>query len=1799
MSHQTVPSDQLDAPVAIVGMACRLPGGVSSPDELWAALAADFDALCDVPADRWAAAAFYDPDRRAGKGAVLRGGFLTEDVRGFDAGFFGISPREAEHMDPQQRLLLEVAWEAVEDAGLRLEDLAGTDVGVYVGGFTADYSQLMFAGGDEGRRRLESHTSTGVVMTMLSNRISHALDLCGPSMTVDTACSSSLVAVHLACEAIRRGECGAALVGGVNVMLSPSFTIAASQGGFLSPTSTSAPFDADADGYVRGEGAGIVLLKPLEAALRDGDRVHAVLRGTAVTQDGRTNGITVPNAVSQQQAMRRALSRSGVTPAECSFVEAHGTGTPVGDPIEARAIGDVYGTAPGRANPVLMSSVKGNIGHLEAAAGVVGLIKAALCLEHRSVPAQHGLRSVNPQIDVQGWGLDVPMSVRELPARADAPLVGAVNSFGFGGTNAHVVLTEHRAPVLPARADVPAPAAGGLPVVIPVSARGEASLRHLAADYAGMLEAGATVPGLAHALVRRRTTHDGPRLAVVAQDASAAARTLRAVAAGESGLDALLGDPAAGRLAHVFTGMGPQWWGMARGLLTANRVFREAVEECDALLRPLAGWSLVDELRREESGSRIGSTDIGQPANFAVQVGLSRLWDALGAGPDAVVGHSAGEPAAAYAAGALTLADAVTVIYHRARLQHRLRGRGRLAAVGMSEEEVAGLPWLLDGQLGIAAVNDPGSVALVGPETALHELAESLSSAGVFIRLVPGDVPYHSAVMDLVRDELLEALAGLAPRVPTLPLYSTVTGERVTTAVHDADYWWGNVRQPVRFGAAMSRLVADGARTVVEVGPAPTLRRSVATVAESQGAACLVLPSLVPGQDDGRTIARTVARLFTAGHRPALDLLAVSGPDVRLPHYPWDRENYWAEAEQSRRARLGEQDHPLLGRREPSAPRPTWRRAIDRTFPDFLDDHRVRGAAVFPGAAYVELALAAARLVYGVPRCSVRDVTFDRALVVDPDADVELVTSLEPANGRVEVHSRLAEADAWTLVATARVEPGRTSPAVGATPADELGDIRDHDTTYAAMADLGFEYGPAFRSLRSTRVGEDAVVADLLPDDRRERDAGEYVLDPALLDACFQALLPLAGRWDDDGAPLLPTGLDEVTVHTATAEPVRVHARVTARDRDRIVGDAVLLAADGTPLVTVRGFRVDRVGVHVAPRHGTQWLHEVAWEPLELQEAAPAPEATFLVLGPEHGHAGRLVAALRCRGARSELVEVPPGASAREAIGAWLTTDVAAVVDLRAPLVASSVVVDGDVPATARRLAHDLLDLVRALLDGGLEWPLRVVTSGAQAVAGDVGRTGLVQAPLWGLARTLHQESLPLDASLVDLDPGSGDLDALADELLHRSGEDQVAFRDGQRLVARLHPTPPLAAVPVPVRPDATYVVTGGLGSLGLLFARWWAERGARHVVLTSRTGLPTPAEQDALAPDDPRHQVIDAVRAVRALGAEVEVMPLDVTDVAAVRSLVLDRARAGRPVRGVIHSAGAVRDRLLTQMSHEDLDHVLAPKIDGSWALHEALHDQDVDVFALFSSVSSVVVTTGQGNYAAGNAFMDALSHHRHGRGEAAVSLNWGPWDVGMIADLGLREAFDRRGIDLVEPAIGTAVAEQVLGSSSAQQVVVSADWATLVASYPIVPRLIEHLAGAPGAAGAEAGESLLDTVLRTDPADRPDLVVAACADLVATVLRMPPDKVPLTRPLNQVGLDSMTAVELRIRIEKVFSVAPPVVDLVQGASVASLAATVCEELAAATDTEALGLLAADLDDETLAALLAEVEADGGVTGE
>ncbi|XXT21826.1 type I polyketide synthase [Sorangium sp. So ce429] len=1010
-------------PIAILGLGCRFPGGADSPEAFFRLLEAGVDAVTEVPASRWGA---HPYDHRA-----IRWGAFLDQVDQFDADFFEISPREAASMDPQQRLILEVAWEALERAGQVPERLSGTSAGVFMGVVNTDYKHMCAALDPESH---DMYTGTGNGHCFPSGRLSYILGLQGPSVTVDTACSSSLVAVHLACQSLRNGESTLAIAGGINLMLSPLSSHLISKTQAFSPDGRCKTFDAQANGFVRGEGCGVVVLKRLSDALADGDPILALIRGSVINQDGRSTGLTTPNVLSQQAMLRKALESARVSASEVSYIEAHGTGTSLGDPIEVEALAEVIGKPRADGSRCSLGAVKTNVGHLESAAGVAGLIKVVLALQHETIPRNLHFKKLNPRISLDGTCLAIPTEAVSWKA-GDKRRIAGVSSFGISGTNAHVIVEE--APPQPQPQPRPeAEPPGDAVYALPLSARSPEALRALAQSYRAFLADGA--PGAALPLrdvaytASVRRSHHEHRLALVGAGPAELLEQLAAFEAGESRAGLSLGHRHQGarrKVVFVFPGQGSQWIGMGRTLLAREPAFADALARCDAALRPYTDASLLDELAADEARSRLHRIDVVQPALFAIEVALSALWRSWGVEPDAVVGHSMGEVAAAHVAGALSLDDAARIICRRSQLLLRVSGKGAMALVELPLHDAQRALAGFEDKLSVAVSNSPRSTVLSGDPDALEQLLLRLEKDQVFCRRVKVDVASHSPQMDPLAPELRQALHGLSPTHAKLLMHSTVTGQPNHGPDLTAEYWVNNLRAPVLFSSAVEQLLRTGHELFIEMSPHPILVPAIDEVVRHAGASGVALPSMRRNQHEPRVLLESLGGLYAAGHPVDWKRLYPSpARSIPLPTYPWQRERHWitddmrsADAPRRLRSRRGDAaaEHPLLGAPFTSSAHPGthfWENTVSVEALPYLADHRVQGKLVMPGTVYVEMALAAAAQLRGPAAPELAELNFERMLTVPAEGELIMQTVLTeegPTRASFWVSSLQGERGAW------------------------------------------------------------------------------------------------------------------------------------------------------------------------------------------------------------------------------------------------------------------------------------------------------------------------------------------------------------------------------------------------------------------------------------------------------------------------------------------------------------------------------------------------------------------------------------------------------------------------------------------------------------------------------------------------------------------------------------------------------------------------------------------------------------------
>ncbi len=1767
----------LDEPLAIVGMSCRYPGGVSSPEELWKLIEQGVDAVSWFPSDRgWDLEGLYDPDpEHVGTSYTREGGFLY-DAGEFDAAFFGISPKEALTMDAQQRLLLEASWEAFEYAGIDPLSLKGSQTGVFAGLMHHDYGDGPSGSGFKG---LEGYGLTGRAGSVVAGRVSYTFGFEGPAVTVDTACSSSLVALHLAGQALRGGECSLAVAGGVAVMASPSMIVGFSAQRGLARDGRCKSYADAADGVGWSEGVGVVLLERLSDARRNGHQVLGLVRGSAVNQDGASNGLSAPNGPSQQRLIAQALANSRLSARQVDAVEGHGTGTTLGDPIEAQALLATYGQERPEGRPLWLGSVKSNIGHTQAAAGVAGVIKMVMAMRRGVLPRT--LHVDEPSTHVDWSAGEVSLLTEPLPwERGGEPRRAGVSSFGVSGTNAHVILEEAPTGVNGAGAS----ASKGVDGV------GDGAVAGVGAVFSGgvvpWVVSGKSVPAL-RGQAGRLLVHvaGASELDVADVGVSLAARSVferRAVVVGGGreglleGLAALAeGEPGPGVVegvgplvgggpVFVFSGQGGQWLGMGVELLDSSAVFAGLVRECGEVLEPLAGWVLEDVLRGVGGAPGLDRVDVVQPVLWAVMVSLAGLWRACGVVPVGVVGHSQGEIAAACVAGGLSLEDGARLVVGRSRALVGLMGRGGMVSVALGAEEVGGRLGGWGGRLGLAAVNGPGSVVVSGEREALDGFLAELVEGGVRAREIPVGYASHSSQIEEIREELLDACVGIVPRAGGVPFYSTVTGGLLDTGELDADYWYRNLRETVRFDAVTRVLLGEGRRVFVEVGPHPVLSVAVQETVDEVLGEAVVVGSLRRGEGGAERFLTSLAEVWVRGVEVDwAKLFPDSARRVGLPTYAFQRERYWLMgspgAGDVSSAGLVSAGHPLLAAAVGLAGGEEWlfTGRISLESHVWLADHMVMGVVLLPGSAFLELALhVGSEVGCGV----VQELTLEAPLVLGEEGAVQLQVSVgEPdesgqrpvgiysraqdatggervfseqewmrhASGTLaaEVHAAVEDRDAG-IEARAGVLVGGSWPPADAEPMDV-------DGLYDRLAKRGLEYGPAFQGLRAAWRRGNEVFAEVLLSEGEQREAEAFGVHPALLDAALHVGSVVAADSDEDGdgtAVRLPFSFGGVSLYARGASTLRV---------------CLSLAGDGAPSLTVANEAGELVAsadslvarevsatlLSAASSAGSQSsLYRLSWR--QVSPAKGPVMEDWVLLGDEQS---AIAAALKTAnpGLRVHRDLQAIGEAAGDGVG----DDVPSVVfvDLRHD---SSSEIDGvSVPELVRRIASGALELMQQWISDERFASSRMVLLTQDAAAVQVTEApdadampskedvmGLAQSSVWGLVRSAQLES-PGRFVLIDVYDDEACWGGLGGALA--LGEPQLAVREGELFIPRLARAGALPDEGVTgIDPDGTVLITGGTGVLGgLLARRLVSHHGVGHLLLTSRRG------EEAQGAAELRAEL-------ESLGAKVRIAACDVADSGQLAGL-LDSIAEEHPLHGVVHAAGAIDDGVIGSLTAERLDGVLAPKADAAWHLHRLTEHLDLPLFVLLSSVAGTLGSPGQGNYAAANAFLDALVAHRRARGLSGMSMAWGLWaqDSGLTGALSEtdRARMKHSGMSALSSEEGLELFDAVLGGGEALMLPVSLDLAVLRAQARTgtLPAIFAGLVRVPTRRPSDQDASFTRRLAAVPEAEREGFTLEMVRGEVAAVLgHASADAIDVQRAFKDLGFDSLAAVELRNRL-------------------------------------------------------------------
>ncbi len=1839
-------------PIAIIGIGCRMPGAGAGPQAFWNLLENAADAISETPKERWDVDEYFDPNPDTpGKMATRHGAYLN-DIDLFDAPFFSIARREAISMDPQQRLLLEVCWEALENSGHSPRTLLGTPTGVFLGICSTDYHDLLLARGDEA---LDAYVASGVAPSIAAGRISYTLGLEGPSMAIDTACSASLVAVHLACQSLRANESRMALAGGVNLTLAPETTIALSKAHMMAPDGRCKTFDARADGFVRGEGCGIVVLKRLSDAVADGDNILAVIRGSAVNQDGRSSGITAPNGLAQEALIRQALANSGVKPEQIGYIEAHGTGTSLGDPIEAHALVAALGAGRTEENPLVVGSVKTNIGHLESAAGVAGLIKVVLSLEHEQIPANLHFQKMNLHIDWGGVPVEIPVQARAW-RRGNKPRIAGVSSFGFSGTNAHLIVEE--APRRKERAK-------GLerPLqILALSGRTDKALEELSARY--QEELGTTAEGLADVCYTANAgrAHFEYRMAVVGETPEEIATKLSRRKPGNA-----IRERTGIRPVFLFSGQGSQYAGMGKVLYETQGVFRKAIDECEELLKGELGKPLGEVLWGGAT-EELEQTAYTQPCLFALEYAIAEMWKSWGVEPGAMLGHSVGEYVAACVAGVYSLADGLKLIAARGRLMQGVSGRGAMLAVLSDEGRVREALEGLEARVSVAGLNAPESVVIAGYEEEVGIAEGRLKQGGAKVQRLAVSHGFHSPQMKEMEEAFERLAAGVEYKAPKVNLISSVTGKELGRGEITAGYWRRQVREPVKFSAAMKTLKELGQRVYLEVGAGSTLAglgRQCFEAGTGEKIEAQWYITIKKNRGEWEQVLESLGRLYERGAEIDWEGFdkGYGRERVALPTYPFQRQRYWIET-QARRPTEAAEGRALPDRQavpadwfyqlswEPkplaSIPRDVWNRKNVNRLAESLD-HRAAELQTEHGfdqyallrpelnhicAGYIANAVRTMGWDFRVgsrvsteqlaTECNIAQkhrMLFRRHLMVlaeqgvlsaeegdtwivkrRPDA-VDSAAEMRKIEERYPKFGAEFEMTARCASSLAGVLQGKVDPLTLLFPGGSTENGRkiysdspspqvfNRLVADVVSAEVAARPDGMIRILEvgAGTGGTTVFIAPLLTAERTE-----YVFTDV------SAFLKIKSQekfkrypffryevLDIEKDPVgqgFPAGHYDIVVAANVLHATADLTRTMKHIRSLLRPEGLVVLLEGTfpePWVDLTFGLTDgwwRFSDHqlrpsyplLSRQRWLELLGEVGFSDagaVQLPEAhqvvfhARVPKADTrpvdcLIVPDKKGVADELALQIQERGGTARF------AASAESIAEHLQNGSCDLVlhlsSLDSP---DPSTLDPDtLESSQSALISSVLATTQALVSRKGTGRLWLITSGGEPVSGQTV-LHVNQSPVWGLGRTIAVEQPMTWGGLLDLDPGADSktsADQILATILQDDGEDQSAFRNSARSVARLvRRTPPSGPQPN-FDPEKLYLITGGLGELGRKVATWAVERGARRLVIVGRTGLPDRSLWDSLSPESDEGGRVRAIRTLERMGAKINVEAVDVCDTEQMTGLFAT-FNPGE-LKGIIHLAATLDGSMIQNMSRESLISVLGPKTKGTWILHRLSENLSLDFFVAFSSWASVLGARRLGHYTAANHFLDAFAYYRTSRGLPAVTMNWASWDQ-MHASSDIQQEYARGGLRPMRSDLALTALGQGITGNDPQLIVAAVDWRVhkpLFESQVKRP-ILDHLSEAsvePRVPAEEESAKPILSVLRDSAAEqRASKLLSHLTSRLALILGPEASCLEPSVPLTEFGLDSLMALEFKNRISSDLGLTMSTARLLQGPSLDELA--------------------------------------------
>ena len=1742
-------------PIAIVSMACRYPGGLNSPEKFWQALIDGRDMVTEFPASRWDMDQFYDEDPEMAGKIYTRSGAFIDQVDQFDPGFFGISPREAHHMDPQQRILLAVCWEALERAGMVGDSLTGSNTGVFVGMGQNDYARLRLNAGIP--ENIDAYDGTGNLFCFATGRISYVLGLQGPNMAVDTACSSSLVSLHLACQSLRAKECDMALAGGIHLILSPEITVFLARTQALAPDGRCKAFAESADGYGRGEGCGVVVLKRLSDAVREKLPILALIKGSAVNQDGPGSGLTVPNKQAQQDLITQSLKAAKVKPEQVAYVDAHGTGTALGDPLEVRALAESYGQDRALDQPLLIGSVKTNIGHLEAAAGIASVMKVVLAMQHQQIPAQLHFNTPTPHVDWASMPIQVVAENRQWPHYHDCNLAG-VSSFGMSGTNAHIVIAQYDA--VPQTAMTPSETAivtADRPLhILSIAAKSHNALQAFVKQYQHQLsQSEVNFADLCYS-ANTHHRHFKQRFCLLAADQQDALQGLDGYLAGQSTADKInQGDQTAGKVAFLFSGQGAQTVNMAKNLFECHPQFRETMLHCQALLTDTLEQPLLAIIFSDDADHTLNQTAYTQPALFAVEYALTQLWLSWGVEPAYVLGHSVGEYVAAVIAGVFSLEDGIHLIAERGRLMQALPDNGMMAAIHAPASKIEAAIQDYPEKMAIAAYNGPNNTVISGEAAALQPILETLRGQNIKVTPLTVSHAFHSPLMQPIVAEFKIMAETMTYHPPRVAMISNVTGQRIDQEIATADYWVKHISSPVYFHQGIQTLIKLNTELVLEIGPKPVLLGMAQQCCE-QPENITWLASLRPRQPEWQTLLSSLSRCYCHGIN--VNWSGFDQPYKRqtllTPTYPFQQQRYWVEKAVPRQHQSVL--HPLIDQKvqSPLLPQILFSGVLQIDQQPYLADHQIYQQIVVPGANHLAMMMGACALLSTEKSGQFKQIVFPEALLLNEIQSRQVELMLTPENNQYT----------FQVISYAENQPtqflthvtGEFTQTPDERPQVDVESIlarcqkrRSGESHYQAMDRKNIQLGTCFRWVKTIQLGEQEAICRMALD--HPLHGSGFQLHPGLIDACFQFLLT-TDVFESDAA-VIPFYLEQLRAYPGQAEITECWCYVTINPKtdgqEGLFGDIQLIDDQGYVLMSIQGFegrRANQQQLLGAAHRSRDWFYQLHWQAIENLNITDPLLSNWLIFVDQTGVANRLIHLLRDQGKRC--IEVIAGdqfsqpATDRYVIAKNNKADyqqLLTLLDNHHETIDGILYIANQLSELTPQFKPDHGDIasVLAMLQALIQSPmssavLKMVTQGAIVLAEPAKPEYLQQSQIWALKRTMTLEYPELKWSLIDIDTDPAqDPILMLYQWLQQSDCDELALRRQRYYRPQLERQSAVTESMLTIATQGTYLITGGTGALGLLTTKWLLHKGAQTIVLCGRK--PPLAETKAILDHLNQDQ------------AYVQFMTVDVGSYTQVETMLKILQASMPPLKGIIHAAGVLDDSAILTQSTEKFDRVVMPKVGGLWHLHQLTEALDLDFFVCYASVAGLFGAAGQANYAAANVYMDAVMQYRHQLGLPAITIDWGPWQQGGMAAL-LSSQDKKRlndfGLEMLEDDIAINLLDRLLGQSASQTVVAKVNWAHYCQQFSLSQLPVMLSAFASNIQPEVTTQKFSDQLKTLPEAQRKAALTDFIKAEVAAVLGMTAAEIKdLRTGFFTLGMDSLTSVELRNLLQKSLDVALP----------------------------------------------------------